>query len=537
MEQKSTLDGHDLRAMFTAGTEWLKRIVPDLNALNVYPVPDGDCGTNMLLTMRASLAETVHADGLISSVAEAIARGALMGARGNSGVILSQIWRGLARSLAGKRSINARELAQALTEASEMAYQALTNPVEGTILTVMKDAAAAARQEAGNADASPVSVLEAAVNAARESVANTPNRLDVLKEAGVVDAGGHGLYTLLEGALLYLKDDLNKHTPALIASPLPVKKTAQSPAEEEPYGFCTQFMVKGKDLPVSALREALDHLGKSLIVVGDSSAVRVHIHTLDPAGVTRAASSFGSLFDIDIRDMDEQHKEFLLMQKPRTASATAVVAVVNGDGLINVFSDLGVCAVVPGGQTMNPSTIDMLQAVEKAPSDNVILLPNNKNVIPAAMLVPSLTKKNLKVLPTETIPQGIAALIAFTPEADFQTNCQEMAKACAAVKTIEVTRATRNTKANRLKIKEGQMIGLLDGELLAVADTADDVIFQLLSKLNPAQPGVLTLYYGKDASQTEAEQIGDKIRQRYPELVIGVVSGGQPHYSYIISVE
>jgi DAK2 domain fusion protein YloV len=526
--------------MFAAGTSWLERIAPDINALNVYPVPDGDCGTNMVLTMRTSLAEAVQlTDGSISSTAEAIAKGALMGARGNSGVILSQIWRGFSQGLGEKKTITAMDLAQALQKASETAYLALSNPVEGTILTVIRDAASAAVLEASSSDASPVLILEAAVNAARASVVNTPNLLAVLKDAGVVDAGGHGLYTFLEGALLYLKGDTDKRSPELLTSQLPsVAAPPQISREEDSYGFCTQFMVRGESLDIAELRNVLEDMGKSLMVVGDSSTIRVHIHTQNPDGVTKIASSFGPLFDIDIRNMDEQHIEFLLLHREKMMDVhTAVVAVANGDGIVKVFSDLNASAIVPGGQTMNPSTFDILQTVEELPTDNIILLPNNKNVIPTALLVQSLTKKNIKVIPTETIPQGISALITFIPEDDFETSTEQMAEAITTVKTIEIMRATRATRLNSLNIEEGQLIGLLDGELLAAGDTPEDVIFQLLPLIDLEQAGVITLYHGKDANQIEAGQISNKISERYPGLEIGVVDGGQPNYCYIISVE
>ncbi len=539
MERKKTIDGRDLRAMFSAGAAWLEKIVPDINALNVYPVPDGDCGTNMLLTMRASLAEAAKlADGGATAMVQAIAKGALMGARGNSGVILSQIWRGLAQGLDGKNVIGASDLALAFQEAADTAYLALSNPVEGTILTVMRDAASSAGREAASADASAVSVLTAAVNAARASVMNTPNLLAVLKDAGVVDAGGHGLYTFLEGALLYLKSDMDGRSPELLSRRTPLVTGPAVSQQEDSYGFCTQFMLRGEGLNVAKLRGALEGLGESLIVVGDASAVRVHIHTHDAEAVTRLASSLGTLFDIDIRNMDKQHQDFLLMHRGKLSGLrSAVIAVVNGEGMVNVFADLGVAAIVPGGQTMNPSTTDILRTVEEVPSDNIILLPNNKNVIPAALLVQQLTEKNLRVIPAQTIPQGISALVAFVPEADFETNAAQMAAAIATVRTIEVTQATRATRSNSLDIRRGQFIGLLDGELLAVSNSPDDVVFQLLARIDLAQARIVTLYFGKDTGQTEAEQISARIGERYPEFEVGVVKSGQPNYQYIVSVE
>jgi hypothetical protein len=539
MERKPTVDGHDLKAMFTDGAAWLEKIVPDINALNVYPVPDGDCGTNMLLTIRASLAEAAGlVDGGIGSVAEAIARGALMGARGNSGVILSQMWRGLAQALKEKAVIDGRDLALALQKAAETAYLALSKPVEGTILTVIRDAASAARRESMSSGASPESVLAAAVNAARASVMNTPNLLAVLKEAGVVDAGGHGLFTFLEGALLHLKGDTDNRFPELLSQRVPlVAVSAVRSQKEQSYGFCTQFMVRGQGLSVAELRSAIENLGESLLVVGDASAIRVHVHTRDPEAVTRLASSFGTIFDVDIRNMDEQHQDFLLMNKGRPNLPVAVVAVVDGNGMTNVFADLGVAAIVPGGQTMNPSTTDILAAVEKVPSDNIIILPNNKNIIPVAELVRQLTKKNLKVVPSKTIPQGISALVSFVPEEDFETNVSRMLAAIETVTTIEVARATHAGKVNGLGIKKGQFIGLLDDELLAAGDHPEDVIFELVGKIDANQASVVTLYFGKDISEKEAKRISDSISERYPKLEVGIVKSGQPNYHYIISIE
>jgi DAK2 domain fusion protein YloV len=539
MERKLTLDGHDLKAMFTAGADWLEKIAPGINALNVYPVPDGDCGTNMLLTIRASLDETAHSEnGSVAAMTQAIAKGALLGARGNSGVILSQMWRGLAQELKNAKVIDAKDLARALQEAGQAAYLALSQPVEGTILTVMREAAAAATQEAANTGASPASVLVAAVNAARASVMNTPNLLVVLKDAGVVDAGGHGLYTFLEGALNYLKGDADNRTPELLSLGVFFStRPADASPEDESYGFCTQFMVRGAGLNVANMRKALDGIGESLIVVGDNTAVRVHIHTHEPEVVIKIASNFGTLSDVDIRNMDEQHQDFLLMNRSRTRLSTAVIAIVNGDGMVNVFADLGVAAIVPGGQTMNPSTTEIHRIVEEVPCNNIILLPNNKNIIPAALLVQTLTKKNLKIIPTETIPQGVSSLVAFVPEADLETNVSQMTEAMTTVRTIEVTRATRGTKLNSLEIKERQFIGLLDGELLAVNNTPEDVILQLLDRTDTTRSHIVTLYYGQDADENGANQMKARICERYPGLEVGVLKSGQPNYHYVISVE
>ena len=541
MDKHLILSGKDLKEMLIAGTDWLEKIVPDINALNVYPVPDGDCGINMLFTMRSSLTEAANLDDNagISSVAEALAKGSLMGARGNSGVILSQIWRGLCEGVKGKDTIDAKEFAAALELASETARHALSNPVEGTILTVIKDAASAAAREAFNSSSSPISAMEAAVDAARISVKKTPDLLQVLKDAGVVDAGGHGFFTLLEGALLHLKNNMDNRTPELLNSTAVLSvQTPQIAPEEEPYGFCTQFMINGTDLDLYGLRDSLTGMGKSLIVVGDFNNIRVHIHTQEPDKVLETALEYGEPVDIDINNMDEQHIEFLVLHKEKmTKNGTAIIAVVNGDGMMNAFSDLGVSAIIPGGQTMNPSTMDMLQTIEEVTPDNIILLPNNKNVIPTANLLQPLTKKNIHIIPTETIPQGISALISYIPEEDFETNVKEMTDAITSVRTIEITRATRTTKVNGLNIGGGEIIGLLDGDILTSGKNYQDTIIELLADIDMDGKNVLTIYYGKDADPDHVNDISKIIGSRYPGLEVGIVDGGQPHYEYIISVD
>ena len=544
MKQVDTINGQDLREMFAAATNWLEKSVPDIDALNVFPVPDGDCGTNMLLTMRSAIEEAYRApDRSTSAVAQAMAGGALMGARGNSGVILSQIWRGLAQSLAGKESATGRNLADALLKASTMAYKGLSNPVEGTILTVVREAASAAQEQASTGKDDLISVMEAAVSAAKESVANTPTLLPALREAGVVDAGGQGLYTLLEGALHYLKGEMEQlqfRRPWMVASSIPLaSRTPQMLiAEEVPYGYCTEFLLKGEGLTPDKLKAKLENKGQSLIVVGDETTVRVHIHTLKPGRVINYATSLGTVHQVSIRNMDEQHQAFLEMQKERMpVSEIAIVAVVSGDGLSEVFTSLGASAIVPGGQTMNPSTRDLLQAVESVSSDKVIILPNNKNIVLTAQQVHSLTKKTVKVVPTETIPQGVGALLAFDYEADLETNAQIMNEAKSTVKTIEITRSMRSTQLGGLKIKKKQAIGFLDGALIAVADSATDALNEVFTKLDLAQAGVITIYFGADTEPTEAEAVGVSIRERYPQLEVEVVRGSQPHYNYIVSVE
>jgi DAK2 domain fusion protein YloV len=544
MKRVNSITGQDFREMFACATAWLEKSASDIDALNVFPVPDGDTGTNMLLTMRSSIEEAYRApDNSTSAVAQAFAKGALMGARGNSGVILSQIWRGLAKIMTDKKSLTGADLVDALQEASDMAYKGLSNPVEGTILTVIKDAALAARNQAANGDTDLIAVIEAAVNAANQSVANTPALLPILKEAGVVDAGGQGLYTILEGALQYLRgqaEQMQFRKPQIIASSIPL--VARPPemiaADEVPFGYCTEFMLKGEGLKPDKIRNRLDKKGESLIVVGDDSTVRIHIHTMDPGNVIHYTASLGTMHQVSIRNMDEQHRDFLEMQKDKAPAVDiATVAVVAGDGLAEVFTSLGASAIVPGGQTMNPSTKDILQAVEAVASDNVIILPNNKNVILAAKQIKDLTSKNIQIVATETIPQGVSALLSFDYEADLETNAKIMGQTISAVRSIEITRAVRSTELKGLKIKRKQAIGLLDGDLVVAGDDTIGVLYETLAKLDLDDKEIVTVYYGADPNRDEAEQVSSTIRQQYPQLQVEVVRGNQPHYEYIVSIE
>ncbi|MFC1912107.1 DAK2 domain-containing protein [Chloroflexota bacterium] len=543
MKQVNSIGGQDLREMFVAAAGWLEKSSSDIDALNVFPVPDGDTGTNMLLTMRSTVEEAHRAtDHSASAVAQAMAKGSLMGARGNSGVILSQILRGLAKGLADKDSFTATDLANALQQSAEMAYKGMSNPVEGTMLTVIKDVAAAVQTKVAEDGDDMIEVMETAVNAASESVANTPNLLQILREAGVVDAGGQGLCTILEGALRYLSGEMEQmrfRKPQIIVSNVHATKLPQMIAADEiPYGYCTEFLVKGKNINPDKIRKKLEKKGESLITVGDNSAVRIHIHTLEPGEIISFAGELGTLHQVSIRNMDEQHQDYLEMQKDRVpAIDTAIIAVASGSGLSDVFSSLGAAAIIPGGQTMNPSTKDLLQAVQLVSADKVVILPNNKNIVATANQVQEVTDKNIEVVPTETIPQGIAALLAFDYEANLETNMQIMKKAISTVRSIEITKAVRSTQLGNLKIKKKQPIGFLDGAMVTVGNTNVDVLNQTLEKLDLSNAEIITIYYGADTQVEEAEQISNSIKERHPNLQIEVVLGGQPHYNYIISIE
>jgi DAK2 domain fusion protein YloV len=545
MSQIVSCGGQELRDMFAAGSSWLEKSVADINAINVFPVPDGDTGTNMFLTMRSTMEEADRAPlNNVAAVVKAMAQGALMGARGNSGVILSQFFRGLAKGLAEKESITGSDWALALSEASRTAYKGLSQPVEGTMLTVIRDASAAAEVAAQTDPDDLTIVAEAAVEAAKDSVAKTPLLLPVLREAGVVDAGGQGIYILLEGALRYLRGEMEEmqyRSPQMVTANLPLSsRAAELMAEpEELYGYCTNFLLEGQKLNTDRIRKKLEDKGQSVVVVGDETTVRVHIHTYDPGSVIRYATSLGTLHQLQVQNMDDQHVGFVEMQRGKLpASDIAVVAVASGNGVREVLRSLGAAAVVSGGQTMNPSVQEILQAVESVPSQKVVLLPNNKNIIPTASQVQPLTSKEVAVVPTRTFPQGVAALIAFNYEDSLKKNAQAMEEAIATVKTVEVTNAVRDTRMKGLKVSKGQAIAIVDDEeLVAAGDSMAEVVFEALDKAGVESAEVVTMYYGADVEVAQAEQIIQELRNKHPDKQVEIVSGGQPHYGYVVSLE
>jgi len=537
-------DGKIIKKMFTAGTAWLEKCVPEINAINVFPVPDGDTGTNMLLTMHSAMEEAKqNSDSDVSSVTKSMAYGALMGARGNSGVILSQFLRGLAKGLEGKKTFNGKDFANALAESSRTAYEGIIHPVEGTILTVLREAANAADIAAEKDPENLLSIVESAVETAKDSVARTPDLLPVLREAGVVDAGGQGLYVLLDGALRSLKGEAEKmktQIPQLVSADFPSPpRLAQTAEIEVPYGYCTNFLLEGQKLDLEKIRKKLSKKGQSLIVAGNGATVRIHIHSFNPGEVLEYATHLGKLHQIDIINMDDQYTEFIKLQKERMSKVNvAVVTVASGDGFFDVFNSLGASIIIPGGQTMNPSVREILDAVELAPSDNIILLPNNKNIILTASQIDSLTSKKVKVIPTRTLPQGIAASLAFNSSTGLEENTQIMEAAMSTVRTIEITRAVRQTQLNGHKIKKGQLIAILDDEnLISNGSNASDSIFEALLKADVEKAELLTVYYGAETQSKEVEDTVQQIREVHRHLEVEIIRGNQPHYNYIFSLE
>jgi DAK2 domain fusion protein YloV len=510
-----------------------------VNALNVFPVPDGDTGTNMLLTMNAALSEIEGSpDNSLSVIAHAVAHGALMGARGNSGVILSQIFRGFARGLDGKAELTVQDFARAAQEACDTAYHGVVKPVEGTILTVAREAARAAHEASGQTD-NILQVLARVVETAQATNAMTPELLPLLKQAGVVDAGGQGLVYILEGALRYLRGEGVE-----IDGDVDVTMDLKSAlgAGEAGYGYDVQFLIKGQALDVDEIRRAIDAMGESTLVVGDSQFVKVHVHVPDPSVPIAYGVSKGIIRDVVVENMDEQYHDFVL-SRARSAVATeevtdiAIACVVPGEGLKRVFESLGASVIVRGGQTMNPSTQEILNGIEYVAADKVLVLPNNSNVVMTARQACELSGKQAIVVPTKTIPQGISALLAFNYQADIETNAQRMIQAAAEIQTVEVTRAVRSTQFNGIQVTKGDVIGLLNDQLVAAGEDYTSVVLDVLKCIATEEYEVATIYFGQDATQAEADALADLINRAYPNLELEVHAGGQAHYRYILSLE
>lgn len=541
------LSGGQLRDMFGAAAAWLEKHTESVNAINVFPVPDGDTGTNMYLTMRSVMEEAQRCpEEGAGAIMAAMSQGALMGARGNSGVILSQIIRGMTRAVGEAETIDASIWVRGLEEGAAGAYKAVTKPAEGTILTVMREASEAARQTFDSEAPDILGVMEATLEAASQSLERTPTLLPVLAEAGVVDAGGKGLLVLLDGMTRHLKGE-----PMDVAASVPEEQVGQEwlavtsqlhGQEESLYGYCTEFLIGGKEMEPDSVRNRMLELGDSVLVVGDDRLVRVHVHTDDPGAALSHGTGVGSLLQVKVDNIREQADRFLEMHEGRAEveaqpEAISSVAVAAGEGMATVFRSVGCTKVVSGGPTMNPSTRDILDAVEACPSDEVILLPNDKNIIMAAKQAEELTQKRLRVVETRSIPQGIAALLALNQDAELEANVTAMKEAGQGVLTLEVCRAVRSTRIGGVKVREGQIIAIVDDELKLAAETAEEGVLRALEGVEAEGASLVTLYYGADTKQAEAESLGERVKQAFPQYDVEVVCGGQPHYNYIASVE
>jgi DAK2 domain fusion protein YloV len=540
----TSLDGPALRDMFASATAWLDRNKEQVNAINVFPVPDGDTGTNMTLTMRSTMEEAGRCtDPSAGAMMAAMSHGALMGARGNSGVILSQILRGCAKATKDSPTLDSRGLAAAFADGSTAAYQAVTKPTEGTILTVIREVADEATTCANGGSPALITLLEAASNAAKESVARTPTLLPVLAEAGVVDAGGQGLAVLIEGMLKHLRGE---EVEAQVSSAGHVEKEWLSAVDQRhhveasPYGYCLEVLLEGGELDVPALREQMIALGDSVIVVGDETLVRIHVHTDDPGAVLSRGTAVGQLAQVKVDNINRQAERFVEMQRaayvPAPASAISCVAVASGDGLAEVFRSTGCEQVVSGGPTMNPSTKDLLEAIEACQTNDVVVLPNDKNIILAAEQAVGMSKKNARVVRSRSIPQGLAALLAVNPEETVDENVAGMEAALGNIRTIEITRAARSTTVGGVKVAKGQAIAIVDDKLTLGAESPEDALVEALRGLTGAT-SLVTLYYGADSTEASAVELAKRIQGTFAGHEAEVVRGGQPHYVYIASLE
>jgi DAK2 domain fusion protein YloV len=539
------VDGQLFKRALLGSLSWLAANHEEVNRLNVFPVPDGDTGTNMLLTLQSAVEDVKESNAAeVSKIAKLASHGSLMGARGNSGVILSQIFRGFARAVEGKGSLTPAELAAGFEEAANAAYRAVNKPTEGTILTVAREAGRAAATAASNPDATVPRVIAAAAAGARAAVLKTPSQLQILRDAGVVDAGGFGLQLILEGMLKSVEES----EPALAAlneSRLPVVAASQVALAlpEGGWGYCTEFLIEGNNLDTDLIRGQIESLGNSVLVVGEPELVKVHVHTDDPTSVINLAGGYGKVLKLSVGDMSTQHRRILEAERgaggarPARPNGAGLVAVVAGRGLVDIFRGLGVDAIIEGGQTMNPSTQDMLTAIESVPYEEVILLPNNGNVIPAAKQVVGLTKKKVHVIETHSVPQGVSAVVAFRPERSGDENMRAMKAEAERVQTIEVTHAVRDTRSNGVKVKKGDVIGLINDKLEIAGDDYSEVVNKALGKLGPDSFELVTVYRGEQASDDELKRLESAIRSSYPGLEVEVQQGGQQHYPFILSVE
>jgi DAK2 domain fusion protein YloV len=536
------ISGITLLEALKAAAAWFNQNVAAVNALNVFPVPDGDTGTNMNLTLTAALKD-VQPDPSVALVAERIYRGALMGARGNSGVILSQILRGLSQGLSGRAECAPQQLVEALEQAAATAYKAVIKPVEGTMLTVIRETSEAARA-AYHPEIGWDELLGAILQGARASVDGTPKLMKLLRDAGVVDAGGEGLYVLFEGVTAYARGE------ELERSVAPQDQFAMAFEDihsDDDFGYCTNFMIEGESIPYEDVRRTLADMGTSVVAVGDERLMKVHIHLLKPGDALNYAVQWGSLSAIEITNMDNQRRDLHAAEAARSVAPAAkngepvsevgVVAVAPGDGFTRIFHSLNVGAVVAGGQTMNPSIQDLVEAINGLPQDVVVVLPNNSNVILAAQQAQQLTDKSVKVIPTKTVPQGMAAMFAFNYALAIDDNIAAMQKAASNVTTAEITTAVRDATVNDVVVRAGQSIGLLDGKLVESGDNPDDVIASILERMELDDHEIVTIYYGGESSAEAAELVASKIGAAYPDIDVEVQSGGQPFYDYILSAE
>ena len=541
------INGHDFYNMVVNASNRLLEESDFVNALNVFPVPDGDTGTNMSMTFKAAVKEIENLNSeSIGETSKKLAKGALMGARGNSGVILSQILRGISKGLEGKTSVDSAELANAFVEGSKAAYKAVMKPTEGTILSVIR----AASEGAIKSDKTDiVELLNEVVKEAKVMLDRTPDLLPALKKAKVVDSGGMGLYIILQGMHDALKDDIKAEIKDIVANGSTGTNAQGTEEIDIKFGYCTEFIILGDASKAKAFQDEIEPLGDSMIVVGYDDVIKVHIHTNDPGLVLSKAVTVGELSKIKIDNMREEHRELLTSKEEQEAAKQveaevaaekkkyAFISVAMGEGITHVLKDLGVDYVIEGGQTMNPSTQDMMECISKLNADHIFILPNNKNIIMAATQAAEISDKDVRVIPTKSIPQGITCITMFNAEHEVDENEAALMEALELVKTGSVTYAVRDTEMDGIEIKEGNMLGLVEGKINKVGNDYFEVAEEVLESMVDEDSELITIFYGKDVDESKIEEFTEKLEEKYEDCDVQFYKGDQPLYYFIMAVE
>lgn len=535
------IEGVLFRSMLVSGANNLKNERDIVDRLNVFPVPDGDTGTNMSLTMNSAITELESvASNELGEISKAVARGSLMGARGNSGVILSQILRGFAQGIEGKDYLQVEDFAIALDSARKVAYKAVIKPVEGTILTVCRETAEAALEmkDMENMEDFLVKLLEAT----RRSLANTPELLKALKEANVVDSGGRGFLSILEGMVkAYQGNPINADGSTETKQDFEemMKQDIHAFSGEIKFGYCTEFFLRTYEVDADTFRREIEDMGDSMVVVGDEGIIKIHIHTNDPGVVLQKASAHGALDRIKIENMRLQQEAVLAKRREEMEEeplAYGIISVAVGKGLADMMRDMNVTTIIEGGQTMNPSTEDFVKAIDKINSDTIFVFPNNSNIIMAANQAKEISDKNVIVIPTKDIPSALVGLMAIDAAATPEENEQNILDAISCVTSAEITYAVRDTTSGDKQIKEGEIIGISGKEILANGAEIEEVTLETIDSLSE-DAEIITLFYGEDVTEEQATVLMEHVAEKYPDVDVEIYEGGQPLYYYFISVE
>ncbi|MGL5757174.1 MAG: DAK2 domain-containing protein [Paraclostridium sp.] len=535
------IDGKNLRDMMVSGANNLQNNKDLVDKLNVFPVPDGDTGTNMSLTISYAMKELSKvSDDDITNIGKSLAKGSLMGARGNSGVILSQIIRGFTKSIEGKEKLNSMDFAQALKNGSDTAYKAVIKPIEGTILTVVRESGEYAIK-AAKKEQDMLKFLELVIKESNASLERTPDLLKNLKDAGVVDSGGKGLVLIYEGMYAALK-----------GNPITINENSNNTSSVEvvqgeintddiKFAYCTEFILESNKVTYDKIKDIMLDYGDSLAVVGDDGLIKVHVHTNEPGTVLQQALKYGQLVTIKIENMKVQHENILVENQTAVAQEQTkeygFIATSMGAGLADIFRDFGVDYIIEGGQTMNPSTEDFMKAIDSINAENIIILPNNSNIIMAANQAKALSEKNIIVIPSKTVPQGFTSLVSFNADATVEENEATMLEALSMVKSGQVTYAVRDTIMNDIDVKEGNFIGIGEGKLLSAGESKEEITLGLIEKLVDEDSAIITLFYGEDVNEDEANEFKNMLEEKYEDIDVELYYGGQPIYYYLISVE